>query len=599
MAQTYSEPPLSISVTEMTALRRSEAMFRLALEAAPVPVALTRLSDSTLVFANQAVADTFNRGEPPVGLATSWYENPDDRLAMIGKLRADGVVRNYPLRMRTSSGEIGDFLMNMRPIVVEGVGMLCTFVLDVTDRKRAEDALRRRTEDMSMILENVSEGLLIVSGDGRVQAGRSSVVDAWLGNVHTGELVWSAFERVDPAAGAWLELGWEAVVENVLPLSLALEQLPRLVRVDGRMISLTVSPVGAYAEGEVPSRFLFVLRDITEQVERERTEATDRDVLTLLDRLVRDRAAVVDFLSEGDALVAGIRHGEDPIVLARDVHTLKGTAALAGVRAVAEACHRAEDDAASTGEWRAEPRAEIVAVWEAMAQRVRAFVVAGPEGRVDADAEDVRALEALVAAGASASEVLATVRAWSEPRLQSRLERYAGQAKSLARRLGKPEVHVHVDAGGLRLDVARLAAVWSSFAHAVRNAVDHGVQSDEERAAAGKPTPPRLELGAAREVRSDGSAWLRLWVEDDGPGVRWDAVRARAERLGLPAATEADLVDCLFADGLSTREVVTDTSGRGVGTGAWRAAVRDAGGDVRVTTSARGTRMECALPWPR
>lgn len=580
------------SPDETHELRRAETMYRLALETSPVPIALTRLSDSALVFANPAVADTFNGGVAPSGPATDWYESPGDRVAMLAKLRADGVLRNYPIRMRRSGGEVGDFLVNMRPVVVEGAAMLCTFVLDVTERMRAEAELRRRTEDMAMILENVSEGLLMVSRDGRIEAGRSAVVERWLGRIETGEPLWDAIGRVDEAAGAWLELGWSAVVEDALPLSVTLDQLPRVLRLHDKTLSLTVSPVGSTKDGELPNRFLLVLRDITEQLERERTEATDRDVLALLDGLVRDRGSVLDFLNEGDALVRNIQRAPSDPILARDVHTLKGTAALMRVLSVAAACELAEQDAASTGEWRAEPRAQIADRWAAVSERIRGFVSFGPETRLDAGLDELETLEGALLAGASANEVVAQVREWAEPRLQARLERFAQQARSLARRLGKPEVVVRAEAHGLRLAASRYAAVWASFAHIVRNAVDHGVQSGEARRAAGRRGPPRIGIGATIE-----GEWLVVWVEDDGPGIDWSALTDRARRLGLALEPDAPRSELLFADGVSSREVVSETSGRGVGMGAWRDAVQAAGGVVEVTSSAEGTRVACRLPW--
>jgi two-component system chemotaxis sensor kinase CheA len=117
----------------------------------------------------------------------------------------------------------------------------------------------------------------------------------------------------------------------------------------------------------------------------------------------------------------------------------------------------------------------------------------------------------------------------------------------------------------------------------VRNALDHGIEPAEARTAAGKPAHGKLRLSA----RIDNDA-LEIECADDGRGIDWPRVREKAKERGLPHATEADLVNALFSDGLSTAESVSDISGRGVGMSAVRDAVHRLGGSIGVV-SKRGT----------
>ncbi|MEO8553944.1 MAG: ATP-binding protein, partial [Kofleriaceae bacterium] len=90
-----------------------------------------------------------------------------------------------------------------------------------------------------------------------------------------------------------------------------------------------------------------------------------------------------------------------------------------------------------------------------------------------------------------------------------------------------------------------------------------------------------------------------ITLADDGRGIDWEAIRAKAEREGLPTATREDLIAALFADGLSTRDQASEVSGRGVGLGALRAAVAALGGTVDVaSTPGAGTRFELRFPDP-
>src|SRR5207247_1352046 len=93
------------------------------------------------------------------------------------------------------------------------------------------------------------------------------------------------------------------------------------------------------------------------------------------------------------------------------------------------------------------------------------------------------------------------------------------------------------------------------------------------------------------------NAWLVVEVSDDGAGLDRDAIRAAARRHGLPAQTEGEIVEAVFADGLSTRTEVTDLSGRGVGMGALRDLCLQAGGRVDVVNE-RGAGMALRFAFP-
>jgi two-component system chemotaxis sensor kinase CheA len=176
--------------------------------------------------------------------------------------------------------------------------------------------------------------------------------------------------------------------------------------------------------------------------------------------------------------------------------------------------------------------------------------------------------------------------------VQRRFMRLAERAKSLAARLGKQPVVVEQDAGSVRLPVEPWAEFWGSFVHVVRNAVDHGLESPTERASAGKSGSPTLRLVCRRQ-----GPQLIVEVSDNGHGIAWERVRAKAVEQGLPHETNEDLVNALFTDGLSTREEVSDTSGRGVGMSSVRAACQALDGQIEVISQqGEGTTFRFRFP---
>ena len=134
--------------------------------------------------------------------------------------------------------------------------------------------------------------------------------------------------------------------------------------------------------------------------------------------------------------------------------------------------------------------------------------------------------------------------------------------------------------------------VWTVLAHAIRNALDHGIEAPAVRIAAGKSEAGHIVLSARR---TDGR--VIVGVLDDGRGIDWDALRISCEAKGLPVGTREELLQGLFAEGVSTAREVTDISGRGVGMGALRAAARAMGGDAVLHSElGRGTELQFVVP---
>lgn len=173
--------------------------------------------------------------------------------------------------------------------------------------------------------------------------------------------------------------------------------------------------------------------------------------------------------------------------------------------------------------------------------------------------------------------------------------RFPPLAEDLARERGK-RVRVVLAGEGTELDKATADALLDPLLHLVRNAVDHGVETPDERRAAGKPETATLLLTAAQEGDR-----VRIEVEDDGRGLDHAAIARRARDLGLLAPDEApsdEAVDeLLFRPGFSTRTRADEVSGRGVGLDVVRAEVSRLRGQVRVEEGeAGGTRFVLYLP---
>ncbi len=175
-------------------------------------------------------------------------------------------------------------------------------------------------------------------------------------------------------------------------------------------------------------------------------------------------------------------------------------------------------------------------------------------------------------------------------------DRFPRVVRDAARGVGKP-VDFVVEGKDIELDRSMLDEIADSLVHLLRNAVDHGIEPAEVRAAAGKPAVGRLVLSAVR----DRSAVV-IKVSDDGKGIDRERVLARAKRDGLVDESKTDLTEdellrLLARPGFSTAEKVTGLSGRGVGVDAVYTKVRALGGamDIR-SVPGQGTTVLIRLP---
>jgi two-component system chemotaxis sensor kinase CheA len=175
-------------------------------------------------------------------------------------------------------------------------------------------------------------------------------------------------------------------------------------------------------------------------------------------------------------------------------------------------------------------------------------------------------------------------------------ERFPRVVRDTARSLGK-EVDFKIEGREIELDRSMLDEMGEPVLHLLRNSLDHGIETPDEREKAGKPRAATLILTAERD-----RATVLIRVTDDGRGIDQTRVLPRAKKLGLvdketQNLSEQELVALISRPGFSTAEKVTEISGRGVGFDIVATRVRSLGGSLEVHTDAGlGTSVSMRLP---
>jgi chemosensory pili system protein ChpA (sensor histidine kinase/response regulator) len=162
-------------------------------------------------------------------------------------------------------------------------------------------------------------------------------------------------------------------------------------------------------------------------------------------------------------------------------------------------------------------------------------------------------------------------------------QRFPRAIRDLSHRHQKP-VDLHIRGGHILVERSVLEALNDPLLHIIRNAFDHGIESQEIRMQNGKPLTGNIEINAFYR----GNKTI-ITIKDDGKGISIEKIRQKAKKLGLDEkdlenVSESDLLNMIFEPGFSTADQVTDLSGRGVGMDVVRTNVQEINGDIQVQT---------------
>lgn len=173
--------------------------------------------------------------------------------------------------------------------------------------------------------------------------------------------------------------------------------------------------------------------------------------------------------------------------------------------------------------------------------------------------------------------------------------RFPRLVHDLSAKLGK-KIELKMSGENTEVDKTVIEKIGDPLVHLVRNSLDHGIETPEERIAAGKP-----ETGTVHLAASHRGGNIVIEIRDDGRGLPRDKILAKAIERGLVRQednlTDKDVYDLIFQPGFSTAEQVSDVSGRGVGMDVVRRNINELGGAIEIeSTQGKGSAIIIRLP---
>jgi HPt (histidine-containing phosphotransfer) domain-containing protein len=469
-------------------------------------------------------------------------------------------------------------------------------------RKQAELLERRiqeTNEEMTTLLHNLPEGVLLIEEhEGQLRTG-SYHSQSMQGILGSDQVTWDHVQdflrktRLDSDQRAQLEATLGAMLgDAAISYELNADNLPRelqsLDEANPKSFLCEWAPV--ILQDHIHS-VLLVLVDVS----AERSISHHFEVeQQILDRMVQLMATEADnlaiFMQEGQQIIKRLEVNRPEFAEARlarilrELHTLKGLARSFGFLGLARTTHETEDHLLRQPQAGLEP---LFAVWRSHQETFAMLGMAGSQNVSKEKEEDLLLVcgQELLARPNPPSELW--VEGWQSyvqslfVRLDTLVESLKSGLESVATQLGKPMPEIIVEGGAIGIRRSIQGRLLGGLNHILRNAIDHGLESPEERRALNKAERGRII------IRVDYHEKMVIEIHDDGRGLHLPGIRTRALEKGLITAdqqlSDDAIAQFVFASGFSTRTEVSDISGRGIGMDAVQSSIRQMGGQIRIT----------------
>lgn len=476
--------------------------------------------------------------------------------------------------------------------------------------------LSRLNQTMSALLDSLGQGFFIFNSEGKILDVSSKACENTVECKPDGRQIWDVLKLPKNKIEGFQK--WmQTLFMEMLPFEdlacLGPESYPHS---QNRNIALEYHPLRG-AEGTMDG-VVVVASDITSLVEARKQAEREKEHAKLIIHMIKSKREIHRFIQEAQEILQHVRaevsKDEGPYnidELFRSLHTLKGGAALFSIKDVAETCHEAEGLLAELKDsWTHPGFISLRGKCFEIDQNFDKFLnqtkeILGSPSVVEERQIEVaisklnqiaRKVGSLPGGGTVARELLLELA--MEP-VQSFIEPYSEVMLRVAEKVDKMIHPLKITNGNLMVIPEIYNGLFSSLVHAFRNAVDHGIEMPEHRVDIGKPAEGQVEVFFSL-LGPQGAQQLRLEIKDDGGGIDPARIREKLKKKNFDCSQESDteVLQHIFDSQFSTRDEVTEISGRGVGMDAIKVAAEELGGRAWVeSTLGQGTRLTIEVPY--
>lgn len=469
--------------------------------------------------------------------------------------------------------------------------------------------LAKVNQTLKAILNSLGQGFFTFGVDGECGDVFTKACEDILENVPKGRKAWEVL-AVPTGEHEQFSKWMDSLFKELLPFEDMKVLGPGLYRhSQSRHVALDYYPIRREA-GEI-SDVVVVATDKTAEHQAQLALEAERQYASMVVKYLKNKDQFLQFLKSARESIKSLFKIEDINEAFRVLHTLEGEAgtfSLRDLRANSRVCQQILEPYKGSKSLPEGARTEYMRSLMTMSEQFEAFAVANvqifkiPDGPVSRTTEiSVEALQMFLDKLRKSSVPITMVEQFQNEFLltpvSALVSYYDDLIQSVAERLGKKVKPLLIEGGDFKIFADPYKKLFSSLVHAFRNAVDHGLESPDEREWASKDPQGQLKVGFSE--LADG---YRMVISDDGkgidPGIIREKMKAKYPDRDFTAQSDEEVIQLVSMPGFSSRESVGEFSGRGVGLDALREEVLKVGGQLHIK-SIVGQGTAITLEFPR
>lgn len=475
--------------------------------------------------------------------------------------------------------------------------------------KNLEQKVAERTKELSdlnstlsAILESLGEGFLVFDKKGLCGDVYTKACLDILEAKPAGQILQTVL-KLDDKEKTEFDMWLEAVYSNTLPFDAMKDLAPKkFPHSQGRHIFLEYFPIMKVGTEEIISLVL-VATDKTAEIEAQKESERQKEYAAMILKLIERKAQFVTFLEKYKEAVAELKSENfDPREAYRILHTLEGEAGLLNLgdfRLAMRACQEKMEKPEEYKQSLLDAEGSLVQFQEKNKTIYEKIVGTGELVREIPETKVIE-FKGAIKLQLPHAQLLEKFDAdfYKVPAIKL-VEHYGDLVSTIASKLNKA-VDFVVENGDMRIDKERFEPLMSSLVHTIRNSLDHGFETPEDRIAEGKSERGTLKINFLKSVRNDVEL-LKIIVSDNGRGIPVDKIRKKlAEKYpdeDHSKLSDHEVLQAVLRPNFSTKESVGEFSGRGVGMDAIQGEAERLGGKVFVdSVLGQGTQVHIYVP---
>ncbi len=500
--------------------------------------------------------------------------------------------------------------------------------------EQLEQKVEERTAELNKALklqeamvDSLGQGFFIFNENGEVLPVYSKASEEIFETNPSGKFIGELLKLPDEEQDSFKDFCRSMIAED-LPFQDMVIMAPEKVKREDKSIFLEYNPIRD--EEEKVSGVVVVATDKTEEVKALQEAEKERKFVEMIVKMMSNKGQFIKFLQETKKYITNtrefIKSGKHPEngelkedVLFRGMHTLKGNSGLFSMAEAQKYAHEVEGfitQIKNTPEPQKPPLYEqLLEMFDKMEKIFIDFVEGNKKligvkswndfsTGLEVPVENLQHFFNKMKKHNIHDELLDDFidSIYSEP-VTRFLSQYIDLAEEVALKLGKKINPLTIEGGEVRLNGKIYDELFSSLVHAVRNAIDHGIEFPHIRKERGKP-----EFGTigffVEKIQSDKGTLLQVRMKDDGGGVNPEIIRKKMTENGheekIKNMNDQEVIQMIFSAGFSTNTAVTDISGRGVGMDAIMNVCKQLGGTIWVESKVGvGSEFIIQVPFKR